>query len=265
MRPKSALLAAASWAAPRLISFPGWGSEWLSSRSDSRAERHRRRMRNHGGAEQGDRLGGVDPEEPGSLGAASPKSLGVMSASPGGAAIASPSRSKILRSSNGTWPGSRRLESRWRLSPAKSCARSSLSLAKVLAAGYCSRDSKPIRSRQRRLFSCGTEAGGALSDQRASGRYPGPGDNDFLVKTTAGDVRTPLIVNAANVWAGQIAEMVGYSLPVTMEIQMGMITNGGAVLFPYVFTTVKGNLTLKQELPSGRVIIGGGWNGTGDI
>jgi glycine/D-amino acid oxidase-like deaminating enzyme len=27
---------------------------------------------------------------------------------------------------------------------------------------------------------------------------------------------------------------------------------------------VKGNLTLKQELPSGRVIIGGGWNGVGD-
>jgi glycine/D-amino acid oxidase-like deaminating enzyme len=97
-----------------------------------------------------------------------------------------------------------------------------------------------------------------LSDRVIAAGY------DFLVRSSAGNVQTPIVVNAANVWAGKIAKMVGCHLPVTMDIQTAMITNGGPKLFPYVLTAVKGNLTLKQEFPSGRVIIGGGWSGTGD-
>jgi glycine/D-amino acid oxidase-like deaminating enzyme len=136
---------------------------------------------------------------------------------------------------------------------------------KVLAAGYCPQDSKanPLVVTSA-FFRAARRLGTVfLTNARVTG-IEVLGDMDFIVKTRAGNVRAPIVVNAANVWAGQIAQMVGYSIPVTMEIQMAMITNGGPPVFPHIITAVKGNLTLKQEFPSGRVIIGGGWNGNGD-
>lgn len=136
---------------------------------------------------------------------------------------------------------------------------------RVLAAGYCPRDSKADPLAASAALYRGAQRLGTvfLPSTRVTG-IDVLADSHFLVKTPAGDVRASIIVNAANVWAGQIAAMVGCSLPVTMEIQMAMITNGGPRIFPHVLTAVRGNLTLKQEFPSGRVIIGGGWNGTGD-
>ena len=136
---------------------------------------------------------------------------------------------------------------------------------KVLAAGYCPQDSKANPLVVTYAFFRAARRLGAvfLTNARVTGIHI-LGDMDFVVKTRIGDVRAPIVVNAANVWSGQIAQMVGYSIPVTMEIQMAMITNGGPPIFPHIITAVKGNLTLKQEFPSGRVVIGGGWNGTGD-
>ena len=135
----------------------------------------------------------------------------------------------------------------------------------VLAAGYCPQDSKanPLVATSA-LFRAARRLGTIfLSNARVTG-IDVRGEDDFTVRTEAGDVRSPIVVNAANVWAGVIGRMVGCSLPVTMEIQMAMITNGGPSIFPHIVTAVKGNITLKQEFPSGRVVIGGGWNGTGD-
>jgi sarcosine oxidase, subunit beta len=135
----------------------------------------------------------------------------------------------------------------------------------VLAAGYCPQDSKanPLVATSA-LFRAARRLGTVfLTNARVTG-IEVLGDYDFTVRTKAGDVRAPIVVNAANVWAGQIAQMVGCSIPVTMDIQMAMITNGGPPIFPHIVTGVKGNITLKQESPSGRVVIGGGWNGTGD-
>ena len=135
----------------------------------------------------------------------------------------------------------------------------------VLAAGHCPQDSKanPLVATSA-LFRAAKRLGAVfLTNARVTG-IEVLGDYDFAVRTKAGDVRAPIVVNAANVWAGQIARMVGCSIPVTMEIQMAMITNGGPPIFPHIVTAVRGNITLKQEFPSGRVVIGGGWNGTGD-
>ena len=135
----------------------------------------------------------------------------------------------------------------------------------VLAAGYCPQDSKanPLVATSA-LFRAARRLGAVfLTNARVTG-IEVLGDYDFIIRTKAGNVRAPIVVNAANVWAGQIAQMVGCSIPVTMDIQMAMITNGGPPIFPHIVTAVKGNITLKQESPSGRVVIGGGWNGTGD-
>jgi len=135
----------------------------------------------------------------------------------------------------------------------------------VIAAGYCPQDSKanPLVVTSA-FFRAAKRLGTIFLTNTRVTHIEVRGDMDFVVKTDAGNVKTPIIVNAANGWAGQIAQMVGCSLPVSMEVLMGTITNGGPLFIHPIITAVKGNITLKQEFPSGRIHIGGAWNGTGD-
>jgi glycine/D-amino acid oxidase-like deaminating enzyme len=59
--------------------------------------------------------------------------------------------------------------------------------------------------------------------------------------------------------------MVGVELPLTTEILQVVITDFGPPLFPHIVTHVRGNLTLKQQKVTGKILIGGAWRGEGDL
>jgi sarcosine oxidase, subunit beta len=90
------------------------------------------------------------------------------------------------------------------------------------------------------------------------------GDDAFVVRTTSGEIRCAHVLAAAGAWNAHVAAMVGVTLPLHAEVLQVLITDPGPPIFPAIVTHARGNLTLKQQRPSGKVLIGGGWHGDGD-
>jgi glycine/D-amino acid oxidase-like deaminating enzyme len=58
--------------------------------------------------------------------------------------------------------------------------------------------------------------------------------------------------------------MAGVALPIATELLQVLIADSGPPLFPHIVTHIRGNLTLKQQRPSGKILIGGAWKGEGN-
>ncbi len=56
----------------------------------------------------------------------------------------------------------------------------------------------------------------------------------------------------------------GTCSPLPPRFSRCLITDGGAAGIPHIVTHVAGNLTLKQQRLTGKVLVGGGWAGSGD-
>jgi len=81
----------------------------------------------------------------------------------------------------------------------------------------------------------------------------------FVVRTaTGGEIRARRVVDAAGAWAGELAAMVGLSLPVrAIGLHVNVTEPRAKVLEPLV-QHIGRRLTLKQA-SNGTFIIGGGW------
>jgi glycine/D-amino acid oxidase-like deaminating enzyme len=90
------------------------------------------------------------------------------------------------------------------------------------------------------------------------------GDRDFTVHCGRGAVRCPSVIITAGTWIHNVARMVGVNLPLTTVVMQVSITTSGPPLFPHIVTHIGGNLTLKQQKITGKIILGGGWPGEGD-
>ena len=86
--------------------------------------------------------------------------------------------------------------------------------------------------------------------------------HDVLIHTPNKTIIAKKVINAAGVWAGSVALMMGVSLPIAGTALMCSITETGRKVFPHMVTHAMGNLTLKQI--DGRILIGGAWRGDGD-
>jgi sarcosine oxidase, subunit beta len=90
-------------------------------------------------------------------------------------------------------------------------------------------------------------------------------DGDHLrLETSRGAARCRTLVVAAGVWSGEIAGLVGVTLPIDLDVDMLTITEAAPPVMDRIVTHVRGVLTLKQY-PNGTCMIGGGWQGRGDI
>jgi glycine/D-amino acid oxidase-like deaminating enzyme len=72
------------------------------------------------------------------------------------------------------------------------------------------------------------------------------------------------LVIAAGAWTGQVSAMLGVDLPVAADVNMLTITEPAPPLIDRVITHIGGILSLKQY-PNGTCLIGGGWQGRGDL
>ena len=90
-------------------------------------------------------------------------------------------------------------------------------------------------------------------------------DGDRLrVETSRGAIVCRTLVVAAGVWSGEIARLLGVALPVDLDVNMLTITEPARPVMEGIVTHVGGVLTLKQY-PNGTCMIGGGWQGRGDV
>lgn len=84
------------------------------------------------------------------------------------------------------------------------------------------------------------------------------------VATSRGEVRCKTLVIAAGAWSASLAAMLGVHLPLSLDVNMVSVTEPAGSTIPSVVTHVRGILTLKQ-VANGTCLIGGGWQGAGDL
>jgi sarcosine oxidase subunit beta len=134
----------------------------------------------------------------------------------------------------------------------------------VQAASYCARDgmANPFAT-VRAFLRAAVRAGARLESGCTVTAAESDADRGFLVRTSEGRVRCRILLGAAGAWTGDLAKMLGVDLPVHTELLQALITSFGPPVFPHVVTHVRGNLTLKQQRRSGKILIGGAWPGDG--
>ena len=136
----------------------------------------------------------------------------------------------------------------------------------VQAASYCSRDGMANPFATVRAFLRGATGAGARVEAGCTVTNAWcDAERGFMLQTSKGAVRCRILLAAAGAWTKDLARMLGVDLPIRTELLQALITNFGPQIVPHVITHVRGNLTLKQQRHSGKVLIGGAWPGTGSL
>ena len=134
----------------------------------------------------------------------------------------------------------------------------------VQAATYCDWDSMSVPlTAGHGLVMAVRAAGVTVATGAAVSAIARDGDG-FHLRCGDATVEAAQVVIAAGAWTGDVTAMLGVTLPVAADINMLTISEPAPKLFDRVVTHIGAILSLKQY-PNGSVLIGGGWQGTGDL
>lgn len=86
----------------------------------------------------------------------------------------------------------------------------------------------------------------------------------YRISTANASVRCARLVVAAGAWSSWVTRLAGLSLPLMQDINMISVSAPAPPFMQGVVTHVRGILTLKQ-VANGTCLIGGGWQGAGDL
>ncbi len=136
------------------------------------------------------------------------------------------------------------------------------SLAPALAPGipaalYSATDGSANPMRTVSAFRRRGAAAGVLVEEGAAVTALSHDGRGWTVRTAAGTIATPLVVNCAGAWGGAVAAMTGDAVPLKQEAPMMMVTGRTAPFLQPVVQTIGRKLTLKQ-VGNGTVLVGGG-------
>ncbi len=87
---------------------------------------------------------------------------------------------------------------------------------------------------------------------------------EWRLKTASGALTCRALVIAAGPWSSGIAVMLGAALPLRVDVNMLSITESAPAFIDRIVTHSRGVLSLKQ-FANGTCIVGGGWQGRGDL
>ena len=91
-----------------------------------------------------------------------------------------------------------------------------------------------------------------------------PAGSVWHVNTDRGSVTAEVVVVAFGAWLAPFLERMGIHVPISLRINQLMVSERLEPFVPGVVTNLAETLTLKQVDP-GTFVIGGGWQGTGDL
>jgi glycine/D-amino acid oxidase-like deaminating enzyme len=136
----------------------------------------------------------------------------------------------------------------------------------ITAASFCARDgmANPFAT-IRGFLRAAKRRGAKVWSSAEVTKIETLGNGEFSVETSRGTIRCDAVIAAAGAWNAIIAKMVDVHLPVTTAILQVTITEAGPFAFQHIVSHVRENLTLKQQHATGKILIGGGWRGDGDI
>jgi sarcosine oxidase subunit beta len=135
----------------------------------------------------------------------------------------------------------------------------------IQAAAYCPLDgmANPFLAVRALVKACRL-AGVSFEFHRKVGRIAPAGDLSVRIETDSGAFIAGTTVVATGTWIPSMLPDFRPALPITAKVQQVLITDGAAASVPHIVTHAAGNLTLKQQQLSGKVLIGGGWAGAGN-
>jgi sarcosine oxidase, subunit beta len=133
----------------------------------------------------------------------------------------------------------------------------------VLAASLCDLDaySSPLLAGPGLIRAC-RQAGVLVVGHAGVEAIEARNGRGFRVRTAAGALACQRLVVAAGAWTGEVAAMLGVSLPVLVDVNMLTVTEPAPPFLERIVTHIGGVLSLKQY-PNGTCLIGGGWQGRG--
>jgi sarcosine oxidase subunit beta len=135
---------------------------------------------------------------------------------------------------------------------------------KPVAASFCPIDGLADTNQVGDAFRAGLlTAGVTIHEQTAvSGIEPAKGG--YFVRWDAGGVRATRVVLAAGLWLKTVFAWFGYDIPVACRVNQVSVTERLPQGFRRIIGVANGMLSLKQSA-NGSVLIGGGWQGLGDM
>jgi glycine/D-amino acid oxidase-like deaminating enzyme len=135
----------------------------------------------------------------------------------------------------------------------------------ISAASFCREDAKCNPLLATPALSRAAQALGArIYTHEAVTRIKIINKDSFIVETTKEQYAVSCIANCAGVWSKHIFRMIGLDIPIRLSPQQMMVTEPVSKIVDHVITHIKGKITLKQ-VDSGNILIGGGWEGYGDL
>jgi glycine/D-amino acid oxidase-like deaminating enzyme len=136
--------------------------------------------------------------------------------------------------------------------------------ADVKLAAYCPVDGHGESNRTGQVFAAALRgAGAAIFTGHAVERVV-PSRGGYDVVTASGTARARRIVLAGGAWLEDMAAWLGFRLPVQFKVNQMIVTERSAPIIQTVLGVQNGLLTLKQA-GNGTIVIGGGWQGHGDL
>ncbi len=91
-----------------------------------------------------------------------------------------------------------------------------------------------------------------------------PGAGGYRVRTAAGDIAATRLVLAAGMWLKTLFSWFGYDIPVDCRVNQVSVTERRPPTFRRIIGVANGKLSLKQ-VANGSILIGGGWQGVGNM
>lgn len=136
---------------------------------------------------------------------------------------------------------------------------------KVVLAAYCPMDGYANSSISGRVYRQALLNAGAALFENAPVTAIDREDDGFAVHCGAGQVvRAKRIVLAGGAWMKQLAGFLDVDLPIAFRVNQVAVTERMPRVVETIVGVASGLLTLKQSA-NGTVLIGGGWQGIGDL
>jgi glycine/D-amino acid oxidase-like deaminating enzyme len=134
----------------------------------------------------------------------------------------------------------------------------------VIVAAYSEVDGHGESNRTGQVFSFALREAGARIFTRCRVNRVDRVRGGLDIVTDGGTARAARLVLAGGAWLEDMAEWLGFALPVQFKVNQMIVTERAPVILRTVLGVQNGLLTLKQA-SNGTIVIGGGWQGHGDL
>ncbi len=135
---------------------------------------------------------------------------------------------------------------------------------KVRLAAHSPLDGHGNSSRSGDVFHHALSEAGVDIRQRTAVHGIARTDAGFEIGTDDADISAETVVLAGGAWLPRMGQWLGVDLPVAFKVNQMSVTERMPPVLRTVLGVQNGLLTVKQP-PNGTVVIGGGWQGRGDL